>query len=276
MENLWATFVDNIEIVLALATAFLVWLQLRTQSRMKTQDIVLRDKDAELQRIQAKSNAEMERLESQQIKIQSEAEQGRAMNANMEKLINGIFAANQQWQQVVNTQSERRHEDSERLASALDKVSTSNSDLADVLEIQAGQLGNLVTVVQDVGKLATDKLAAMEGLAQNNRTDITSALGISVTYQNKIDQIYDMTQTATNRVQQLATHLEKRVGDMTHTGGTEKRQIIEYLETLKKEVGELQVLIHERLPEPPPPPPGKVLPLPENKSETDELEQKAG
>lgn len=157
-------YADVIIPFLGMITAFLAWMQYRTQVRLK-------DKDAAL-----------ETIENKQIKIQSEADNTKAQLDILREMANGTFKSQEQWQGVVNTMSERKHEDNERLANSLDRLSAASTNLTEMIEIHSEQLQHLVTTVQDSDKRSQTTLQVMEQLARDNQSSVTTALGLSVTH----------------------------------------------------------------------------------------------
>lgn len=162
-------YADIIIPFLGMITGFLVWMQYRTQVRLK-------DKDAAL-----------ETIENKQIKIQSEADNTKAQLDILREMASGTFKSQEQWQSVVNTMSARKHGDDERLAGSLDKLATASVNLTEMLEIHSEQLQQLVTTVQDSDKRSQTTLQAMEQIARDNQSSVTTALGLSVSHRAESD-----------------------------------------------------------------------------------------
>lgn len=132
------------------------------------------------------------KIQNEQIKIQSEAAQAAAHSLNTQKLIEVIAASNDRFQKVIDAKSERQleadklqHETNKMFLDAVNRQTFVVSNLTEMLEIQSEQLGNLVKTVDGVDTSVKANLQTMEQLARDNRSDITTALGLSVTHRTE-------------------------------------------------------------------------------------------
>jgi hypothetical protein len=162
MEKFMSEYADIIIPFLGVVSAFLLWMQYRTQVR-------LRDKDATL-----------ENIENNQIKIQSDADQARIRDENTQKLIEGIFRGEERWQKVMDVNSERRLEEGRLkresdtlLASSIDRQAAATLELKNVLEIQIGVLGNVKSKVEDSLHTFVASAAATHKAVDSQKEELT-------------------------------------------------------------------------------------------------------
>ena len=124
----------------------------------------------------------LEALEIQAIKAKADAKQAEAASENTQKLIEVIGASNDRFQRVLDVKSERQleadkmqHETNKMFLDAVNRQTDAVSNLTEMLEIQTEHYSNFVE------KLDTT-LKTVETIAQDNRADVTTALGLSVNY----------------------------------------------------------------------------------------------
>lgn len=137
----------------------------------------------------------LEAVENNQIKIQADADHLRAINANMERLITGVFRTDERWQMVVDNISARRVEIEEKWMNAIGRFelsvqhnTTAVTNLTAMLELQSEQIGHFDKTMQHVEDGVNTSLQQIETLTKENRADLTTALGMNVNQQNKTDE----------------------------------------------------------------------------------------
>lgn len=130
----------------------------------------------------------LEPLELERLRAQNEGKQNEAMNTNMKNLIDVIAAQNDRWQTVVDKKSERQleaekmqHEDRKLFAEAMRENTSAIRNLTEMIEIQSEHYQVFKESVDGMKSKLDNTLQTVEGLARDNRTDLTTALGISVT-----------------------------------------------------------------------------------------------
>lgn len=130
----------------------------------------------------------LEPLELERLRAQNEGKQNEAMNTNMKNLIDVIAAQNDRWQTVVDKKSERQleaekmqHEDRKLFAEAMRENTSAIRNLTEMIEIQSEHYQVFKESVDGMKSKLDTTLQTVEGLARDNRTDLTTALGISVT-----------------------------------------------------------------------------------------------
>jgi hypothetical protein len=145
------------------------------------------DAKVRLEKAVADQKERLETLELQHIKAESEAKQAETNSANTQKLIEVIAASNDRFQKVIDTKSERQleadklqHETNKMFLAAVERQTGAVVNLTEMLEISAEQFGNLDKTVHGMATKLDTTMQSVETVAQHNRADLTTALGISV------------------------------------------------------------------------------------------------
>lgn len=167
-------YADVIVTALGAITAFLVWLQLRTQT-------TLRDKDAKLKTIENKQSIQ-----------QAEADQQKAQLEIVRELAAGAFKSQETWQSVVNTMSERRRESDTEISRALKENAQAVSNLSSVLEIQVTTYSNFKTVVEDSLRAFVLSADATYKSVDSQKEELTLVQQAIKTLTTRIDDMIDL------------------------------------------------------------------------------------
>lgn len=130
----------------------------------------------------------IEPLELERLRAQNEARQAEAMNENMRNLIQVIANGNERWQKVYDVKSERQleadklqHETNKLFADAMKDNAGAIRTLTEMIEIQSEHYQVFKESVVGMESNLKTTLQTVEVLARDNRTDLTTALGLSVT-----------------------------------------------------------------------------------------------
>lgn len=194
--------------ILGTITAFLVWLQRRTEVRLK-------DKDAQLEHIENKQRL----IQNDQIRLQSEAASAAADRLNTQKLIEVIGATNERWQKVMDGISERKHQDEIRLIAVLDKLDTTiDRNSRSVDELADGVSGQLGTVAREIMTFSKD----------NQATEHYIRSTIETTNRN-VDSVLEAVAAIRDRVLPLIDGVERKLETITAQNDvcTEIKQVLE-------------------------------------------------
>lgn len=169
---------------LGVISAFLVWLQRRTEVR-------LREQEAKNEVIENRQRT----IQNEQIRAQSEANSAAADRLNTQKLIEVIGATNERWQKVVDAMSARKYEEETHMIAVLDKLDTtidrnSNSvdELADGVAAQFGMVAKEVLLFSSDNK-ATEHF--IRTTIESTNRNIDSVLEAAVAIRDRIIPLID-------------------------------------------------------------------------------------
>jgi hypothetical protein len=130
----------------------------------------------------AEQKVRLESLEIKSIKAKAEAEQITADKHNTQKLIEVIAASNDRFQKVIDVKSERQlesdkmqHETNKMFLDAVNRQTSAVVNLSELIEIQSEHYTGFVDKLDNT-------LKTVETFARDNRADMTTALGLSVTH----------------------------------------------------------------------------------------------
>lgn len=133
-------------------------------------------------------------LEIERIKEKAEAEQAAAANLNMQRLIEVVGESNNRFQKVIDVKSERQlesdklqHQTNKMFLDAVNRQTLVVSNLTEMLEIQSEQFGNVTKTIEGVDNNVRASLKEIEKLARDSRSDVTTALGLSVNHRTEAD-----------------------------------------------------------------------------------------
>lgn len=140
----------------------------------------------------SEQNQRIKMLELDKIRIEAEGRQAEAMNANMKNLIEVISAGNERWQKVLDVKSERQleadrlqHETNKMFIEAVERNTKTVANISEMLEIQSEHLGGFGRVMQHFENKLDTTLQTVESTTRDNRTDLTTALGMNVNQRNE-------------------------------------------------------------------------------------------
>jgi hypothetical protein len=147
---------------------------------------------AQLEKDLVELRMRIEPLELERLRAESEAKQAAAMNQNIQNLIEAIVVGNERWQRVIDVKSERQleadrlqHESNKLFAEAMKNNADAMGNLTEMIEIQSEHYQAFKAKVDGMEGSLETTLKTVTGLAQDNRTDLTTALGLSVTSRNE-------------------------------------------------------------------------------------------
>lgn len=237
---------ENSQIIIPLLgviTAFLAWLQLRTQSRIK-------DKDAKL-----------ETIENTQIKIQAEADKMRSETEQRKSELNllretvaNAFKSDERWQQTTTANNDKIVAVIERLDTTLDRTSQRTIDslaaTTGMMEIVSTQLGNNNEFSKRAEEASLQTLKIV--------TEKTAHIQQEITELKR--ELIDIRETQDSHITSAGTR---------HTENNIKfARITETLGTMESELAGIRALLQPL----PPTPPANEIPL--NQPENTETENK--
>jgi chromosome segregation ATPase len=137
----------------------------------------------------------MEALESQQIRIQSEAATQREQMNIFKSMVADIPKTRETWQSIIDRMSSRRSEMEQKMTDAYNKQNTliaantsAFQNLTAMVELQSAHLGQLSNKVASIGEKIDGTMQRIEVLAQTNRADIQKALGSQSAAQTKYEE----------------------------------------------------------------------------------------
>lgn len=163
----------------------------------------------------------LEQVENQQIKIQSEADQQKAQLQIVSDMATGSFRAQEQWQMVVNTNSERRLEESRLrresdalLANAINNQASAMMELKSAFEILVTVQGNVKTTVETSMQTIVSKTDDTHKDVSSMKDDLTlvqKSLGILT---GRIDDLVSLDES--NVESQTQRHHELKQDNAEH------------------------------------------------------------
>jgi hypothetical protein len=134
----------------------------------------------------------IEALELERLRAQTEAQQAAATSENMQKLIEVIATGNERWQKVFDTKSERQlkadelqHETNKMFIESVKRNTETVANISEMLEIQSEHLGGFGRVMQHFENKLETTLQTVESTTRDNRSDLTTALGMNVNQRNE-------------------------------------------------------------------------------------------
>jgi hypothetical protein len=134
----------------------------------------------------------IEPLELERLRAQNEAKHAEAVNLNMHKLIEVIAASNERWQKVIDVKSERQlevdrlqHETNKMFIESVKRNTETVANISEMLEIQSEHLGGFGRVMQHFENKLETTLQTVESTTRDNRSDLTTALGMNVNQRNE-------------------------------------------------------------------------------------------
>jgi hypothetical protein len=138
----------------------------------------------------------IEPLELERLRAQNEAKHAEAVNLNMHKLIEVIAASNERWQKVIDVKSERQlevdrlqHETNKMFIESVERNTKTVANISEMLEIQSEHLGGFGRVMQHFENKLDTTLQTVENNTRDNRSDLTTALGMGVNYRTESDNM---------------------------------------------------------------------------------------
>jgi hypothetical protein len=138
----------------------------------------------------------IEPLELERLRAQNEAKHAEAVNLNMHKLIEVIAASNERWQKVIDVKSERQlevdrlqHETNKMFIESVERNTKTVANISEMLEIQSEHLGGFGRVMQHFESKLDTTLQTVENNTRDNRSDLTTALGMGVNYRTESDNM---------------------------------------------------------------------------------------
>jgi hypothetical protein len=138
----------------------------------------------------------IEPLELERLRAQNEAKHAEAVNLNMHKLIEVIAASNERWQKVIDVKSERQlevdrlqHETNKMFIESVERNTKTVANISEMLEIQSEHLGGFGRVMQHLESKLDTTLQTVENNTRDNRSDLTTALGMGVNYRTESDNM---------------------------------------------------------------------------------------
>lgn len=168
----------------------------------------------------------IESLEIERIKEKAEAEQAAAASLNMQKLIEVVAASNDRFQKVIDVKSERQleadkmqHQTNKMFLDAVSRQTLAVSNLTEMLEIQSEQFSNVAKTVENLDSNTNASLKEMANLARDNRHDVTTALGMSVSQRVEADNVLRV-------IQQSIHGIAKEVRDIISANEDQKNKTL--------------------------------------------------
>lgn len=142
----------------------------------------------------AELRVRIEALELERLRAQTEAKQAEAASENMQRLIEVVAAGNERWQRVYDVKSERQleadrlqHETNKMFIESVERNTKTVANISEMLEIQSEHLGGFGRVMQHFENKLDTTLQTVENNTRDNRSDLTTALGMGVNYRTESD-----------------------------------------------------------------------------------------
>ncbi len=184
-----------------------------------------------LEKEAADQKARIEVLEIKQIRAQAEASQAAADRLNTQKLIEVIDKSNERWQRVWDTKSERQletdklqQETNRMFLEAVNRQSGVMDNVRETFEIQSRHYSVLIDTVNSIKPDLTETHKEMLKLAEENRSDITKALGMNVNQQTT-------TENTLRTILNAVAGIEKNVSGIISLNEKERNQNLAAIKT---------------------------------------------
>jgi hypothetical protein len=199
----------------------------------------------------AEQKARIDALELRRIQAQSEAKQAESASENMQKLIDALATGNERWQHVVDVKSERQleadrlqYETNKMFIAAVKQQTETVANITEMLEIQSEHLGGFGRVMQHFDDKLDTTLKTVEISSRDNRADLTTALGMSVTSRTESE----------NTLRAIKDSIHQVVREVTHIIENDKRQQADNLLSIKTQLQSIETLLMQPDPVTPVPP----------------------
>lgn len=187
----------------------------------------------------------IEPLELERLRAQNEAKHTEAVNTNMQKLIEVIAASNERWQKVIDTKSERQleadrlqHETNKLFADAMKDNTGAIRNLTEMIEIQSEHYQVFSDKIDGMESGLKTTLQTVESLARDNRTDLTTALGLSVTSRTENE----------NTLRTIKETIHGVVRDITRVIEQDKKEQAATLLSIKEQLQSLETKLTPQSP----------------------------
>jgi hypothetical protein len=231
MEIMMDILVKLLQALVFALLSYVAWKQRETSRNNEIRRAIEKaEMEQKLRESDRLAQERLEQVENQQIKIQSEADQQKAQLQIVSDMATGSFRAQEQWQRVMDVNSERQlqaeqlqHEDRKLFIESIKKNTETTANLTEMLEIQSEHLGGFGRVMQHFENKLDTTLKTVEMSSRDNRTDIQNALGNNIKYQNQHDETLRSIMTAVQG-------LRSDVGSIVSSNEKQKNQTLQAID----------------------------------------------
>lgn len=134
------------------------------------------------------AQARLEVVETNQIKVQSDADIAKAASENTARIIEGWFKSEERWQKNYDVNSERQQEIHKGYINALHEHATILQGVKEVFEIQSTAHAKVTATVERIGTDVKAATQTIRDVTEDNRKDFTALLGKNVQQQADNDK----------------------------------------------------------------------------------------